>query len=70
LARRHSFSQLVELVFAVVVAVTLKEFALPLFFGYYCFAPPCNRLRLRLLGWAGWLPAPAATSVEPVKDVR
>jgi CDP-diacylglycerol--serine O-phosphatidyltransferase len=69
LARRHSFSQLVELVFAVVVAVTLKEFALPLFFGYYCFAPPCNRLRVRLLSWAGWLPESIPAHVEPVKDL-
>lgn len=70
LSRGHSFSQLVELVFVVVMAVTLKEFALPLFFGYYCFAPPCNRLRVRLLIWAGWRPAPAASSVEPVKELR
>ncbi len=67
LARRHSFSQLVELVFAVVVTVTLKEFALPLLFGWYCLAPPCNRLRLRLLRWAGWLPEPVPAQVEPLQ---
>jgi hypothetical protein len=49
--------------------VTLKEFALPLFFGYYCFAPPCNRLRVRLLSWAGWLPESIPAHVEPVKDL-
>lgn len=70
LSRRHSFSQLVELVFAVVMAVTLKEFALPLFFGYYCFAPPCNRLRVRLLSWAGWQREPVAGPAEPVKELR
>ena len=49
LARRRSFSQLVELVFAMVVAVTLKEFALPVLFGYFVFAPPINQLRLRTM---------------------
>jgi CDP-diacylglycerol--serine O-phosphatidyltransferase len=49
LARRRSFSQFAELVFAVVVIVTLKEFALPILFGYFVFAPPLNQLRLRLL---------------------
>ncbi len=47
LARRRSFSQLVELVFAVVAVITLKEFALPILFGYFVFAPPINQLRLR-----------------------
>jgi len=49
LARRRSFPQLVELVFAMVVAVTLKEFAMPLLFLYFVFAPPINQLRLRAL---------------------
>jgi len=47
LARRRSFSQLVEIVFAMVVAITLKEFALPVLFGYFVFGPPINELRLR-----------------------
>ncbi len=47
LARRRNFSQLVEIVFAVVVVITLKEFALPVLFGYFVFAPPINQLRLR-----------------------
>jgi CDP-diacylglycerol--serine O-phosphatidyltransferase len=47
LARRRSFSQLVEIVFAMVVVITLKEFALPVLFGYFVFAPPINQLRLR-----------------------
>ncbi|MFO7907759.1 MAG: CDP-diacylglycerol--serine O-phosphatidyltransferase [Planctomycetota bacterium] len=50
LARRRSFSQLVELVFAVVVVITLKEVALPILFGYFIIAPPINQLRLRALG--------------------
>ena len=49
LARRRSFPQLVELMFAMVVAITLKEFALPVLFGYFVFAPPINQLRLRTL---------------------
>lgn len=49
LARRHSFPQLVELMFAAVVAVTLKEFALPVLFSYFVFAPPIKQLRLRVL---------------------
>jgi CDP-diacylglycerol--serine O-phosphatidyltransferase len=53
LARRRSFSQLVELVFAMVVAVTLKEFALPVLFGYFVFAPPINQLRLRTMARSG-----------------
>ncbi len=47
LSRRRSFSQLVELVFAMVVVITLKEFALPILFGYFVLAPPINQLRLR-----------------------
>ena len=47
LARRRSFSQLVELVFAVVVVVTLKEVALPILFAYSVFAPPLKQLRSR-----------------------
>ena len=49
LARRRSFPQLVELMFAMVVAITLKEFALPVLFGYFVFAPPINQLRLRTM---------------------
>lgn len=49
LARRRSFSQLVEFVFAVVVVITLKEVALPILFGYFIIAPPINQLRLRAL---------------------
>lgn len=45
LARRRSFSQLVELVFALVVAVTLHELALPVLFCYFVFFPPINQLR-------------------------
>ena len=30
-----------------VVVITLKEFALPILFGYFVFAPPINQLRLR-----------------------
>lgn len=51
LARRRHFSQLVELVFAVVVAITLKEYALPLLFSYFVFAPPINQLRHRIVAW-------------------
>ena len=62
LTRRRHFSQLVELVFAVVVAITLKEYALPLLFSYFVFAPPINQLRLRIMAWLGHesaeLPAP------------
>jgi CDP-diacylglycerol---serine O-phosphatidyltransferase len=62
LARRRHFSQLVELVFAVVVAITLKEYALPLLFSYFVFAPPINQLRLRIVAWmrheSAQLPAP------------
>jgi CDP-diacylglycerol--serine O-phosphatidyltransferase len=47
LTRKRSFSQLVGLVFAFVVAVTLHELALPLLFCYFVFAPPVNELRLR-----------------------
>ncbi len=47
LARRRSFSQLVELVFALVVALTLHELALPVLFCYFVFAPPINQLRLK-----------------------
>jgi len=46
LGRRRSFSQLVELVFVVVATVTLKEFALPLLFGYFVFMPAANHLRV------------------------
>lgn len=49
LARRRSFSQLVELVFAVVVVVTLKEVAMPILFVYFVCAPPINQLRLRAI---------------------
>lgn len=47
LSRRRSFPQLVELVFAMVIVVTLKEYALPILFGYFVLAPPLNQLRLR-----------------------
>jgi len=49
LTRRRSFSQLVELVFAFVVVVTLHELALPLLFCYFVFAPPINELRVRAM---------------------
>jgi CDP-diacylglycerol--serine O-phosphatidyltransferase len=49
LARRRSFSQLVELVFAVIVVITLKEFALPVLFGYFVFAPPINQARVQAI---------------------
>ncbi len=45
LSRRRSFSQLVELVFAAVVAITLHELALPVLFCYFVFAPPIKQLR-------------------------
>ncbi len=47
LSRRRSFSQLVELVFAMVIVITLKEVALPILFTYFVLAPPVNQLRLR-----------------------
>lgn len=49
LARRRNFSQLVEIVFVMVVVITLTEFALPILFGYFVFAPPVNQLRRRAL---------------------
>ncbi len=68
LSRRRSFSQLVELVFAMVVVITLKEFALPVLFGYFVFAPPVNQLRLRATSRgrreATVSPAAIATPVE------
>jgi CDP-diacylglycerol---serine O-phosphatidyltransferase len=66
LARRRSFSQLVELVFAMVVAITLKEFALPVLFGYFVFAPPINQLRLRTLARHGENLDPSARPVAAV----
>jgi CDP-diacylglycerol--serine O-phosphatidyltransferase len=47
LARRRSFYQLVELVFALVAIITLHELALPLIFSYFVFAPPFNQLRAK-----------------------
>jgi len=52
LSRRRSFSQLVEIVFAVIVVITLTEFALPILFGYFVLSPPINQLRLRALSLA------------------
>jgi CDP-diacylglycerol--serine O-phosphatidyltransferase len=69
LARRRSFSQLVELVFAMVVAVTLKEFALPVLFGYFVFAPPINQLRLRAMARHGQGTEETALPVAAVEDV-
>ncbi len=70
LARRRSFAQLVELVFAMVAAVTLKEFALPLLFGYFVFAPPINQLRLRTLARIDPHAANADLVVAPADDAR
>ncbi len=52
LARRRSFSQLVELVFALVVAVTLHELALPVLFCYFVLFPPINQLRQKAVSRA------------------
>lgn len=65
LARRRSFSQLVELVFAVVVVITLTEIALPILFVYFVFAPPINQLRIRATARAGWRSAPADAPTQP-----
>ena len=70
LARRRSFPQLVELVFAMVVAVTLKEFALPVLFGYFVFAPPVNQLRLRTLARHGQATDESQLPVATVDDVH
>jgi CDP-diacylglycerol--serine O-phosphatidyltransferase len=69
LARRRSFSQLVELVFAMVVAVTLKEFALPVLFGYFVFAPPINQLRLRTMTRIDRDAAEVKLAVAPADDI-
>ena len=65
LARRRSFSQLVEVVFALVIAVTLHELALPLLFCYFVFAPPANQLRQRATGHTAPIDAPVAEGVRP-----
>jgi CDP-diacylglycerol--serine O-phosphatidyltransferase len=64
LARRRSFSQLVEVVFALVIAVTLHELALPLFFCYFVFAPPINQLRQRAIGQVTTHEAPQMVKSE------
>ncbi|MHB0959153.1 MAG: CDP-diacylglycerol--serine O-phosphatidyltransferase [Pirellulaceae bacterium] len=69
LARRRSFSQLVELVFAMVVALTLKEFALPVLFGCYVFLPPINQLRLRAMARTAPNGGEAEAIVAPADDV-
>lgn len=61
LVRRRSFSQLVELVFALVVAVTLHELALPVLFCYFVFFPPLNQLRQK----ATMRRAPASEELVP-----
>ena len=66
LARRRSFPQLVELMFALVVAITLKEFALPVFFGYFVLAPLVNSARLQGLVAMGSGTRDARKSVPPV----
>ena len=67
LARRRSFSQLVEIIFAIVVTVTLKEFALPLLFGYFVFAPPVNQLRRGTTAWIRRSP-PEPSVVAPTAE--
>ncbi len=62
LARRRSFSQLVELIFAMVVVITLQEIALPLLFSYLVFAAPINHLRLLVTARLG---RRAQVPVEP-----
>lgn len=64
LARRRSFSQLVEVVFALVIAVTLHELALPLLFCYFVFAPPINQLRQRAIGHVTTREAPQMVKSE------
>ncbi len=66
LARRRSFPQLVEFMFALVVAITLKEFALPVFFGYFVLAPLVNPVRIR--AWLRWT-REAEVSETPVPPV-
>ncbi len=65
LARRRSFSQLVEAVFALVIAVTLHELALPLLFCYFVFAPPVNQLRQRATGHVAPREGSVAEGVRP-----
>ena len=60
LGRRRSFSQVAELVFALVVAVTLHELALPVLFCYFVFAPLVNQVRQKAFSPHG------EPSVEPV----
>jgi CDP-diacylglycerol--serine O-phosphatidyltransferase len=64
LARRRSFSQLVEVVFALVITVTLHELALPLLFCYFVFAPPVNQLRMRATGQVVTRDAPQIVKSE------
>jgi CDP-diacylglycerol--serine O-phosphatidyltransferase len=68
LARRRSFSQLVEVVFVLVITVTLHELALPLLFCYFVFAPPINQLRLRAIGKVAAHEAPAMTPSVDAKS--
>ncbi len=49
LTKRRSFSQLVELLFAVILVIVLHELALPLILCYVVFAAPVNQLRLKAL---------------------
>ena len=69
LSRRRSFSQLAELAFAAVVALTLHELALPVLFCYFVFAPPINQLRLKALNRRHQLAADGSLALSPPKDV-
>jgi CDP-diacylglycerol--serine O-phosphatidyltransferase len=68
LARRRSFSQVVELVFALVVAATLHELALPVLFCYFVFAPLVNHMRLKALSRSGQTSEEPVAAVAPVAD--
>jgi CDP-diacylglycerol--serine O-phosphatidyltransferase len=73
LARRRNFSQLVEIVFAMVVVITLQEFALPVLFGYFVLAPPINQLRLRATARnrvADGAPSDVSSSAETPRPER
>lgn len=65
LARRRSFSQLAELAFAAVVALTLHELALPVLFCYFVFAPPIKQLRQKAMSRHPALSADGALALAP-----
>ncbi len=45
---RHSYHELVKLIFAIVIAVVILELIVPVLFLYYVVAPPCRALFLRV----------------------